>query len=354
MRINLEFIPTKPRWFGLLVLISSSVICADQPGSVQGAVTDTKGRGFSNVVVWLRNQQGVIKTTGDNTGGYSIKNVPAGRYSLTVSRMPFAPVTLPKIDISAGESVTKNFQLTIEPPMGFAPGYSRIGRFCNLSGVVRDQNGLAIPQSEVRVGANTFLRKTIADKQGRYEFSHLEEGRYFILPHLEGYQVDILPRITVTCGHIKDRAYRDLTLQQCDKQCSPVLDGFLTSPLVQCARKLEMNADEPKKVAVSGRVIDETGIAIAGVKVNYCGTKTCANHRRGIDIITNEKGQYEFIGTPSEEYWVKVDAEGFELTGTSVPKMLPGESCNADIVLQEGVTQIFLDCAGVPARCENN
>jgi iron complex outermembrane recepter protein len=83
-------------------------------GSITGTVTDPSGRAVQKVTVNARNQsthheQGA--TSGDQ-GGFTLANLPAGTYDLTITAPGFATTVRNNIQISAGQ--TQNIPVQLE------------------------------------------------------------------------------------------------------------------------------------------------------------------------------------------------------------------------------------------------
>jgi iron complex outermembrane recepter protein len=112
--------------WGYATLMVSAVLllCAAMPGSlaaqnpaggsITGTVTDPSGRAVQKVTVIARNQSTHHEqdaTSGDQ-GGFTLTNLPAGIYDLTVTAPGFATMLRNNIRISAGQ--TQNIPVQLE------------------------------------------------------------------------------------------------------------------------------------------------------------------------------------------------------------------------------------------------
>jgi iron complex outermembrane receptor protein len=114
------------RWVYVTLIVSAVLLfCAAMPGSlaaqnstggsITGSVTDPSGRALQNVIVIARNQATRHEqdgTSGDQ-GGFTLTNLPAGTYDLTISAPGFATMLRNNIQISAGQTQNIPVQLKI-------------------------------------------------------------------------------------------------------------------------------------------------------------------------------------------------------------------------------------------------
>ncbi|MBI5000127.1 MAG: Ig-like domain-containing protein, partial [Euryarchaeota archaeon] len=84
------------------------------PGTVVGRVTDTNGNPIASAAVSISGTN--LQTSTNESGYFSLANVPAGNHDLVVSHANYVTKTTP-ITVSAGQTTTANVQLTadIEP-----------------------------------------------------------------------------------------------------------------------------------------------------------------------------------------------------------------------------------------------
>src|SRR6185295_4171905 len=72
----------------------------------------------------------------------------------------------------------------------------------SISGVVRDQNGAAIPGAliDVTLSKNSARRNAITDSQGRYRLIQLEPGTYTVQVNSSGFASQELKAVTIVSG----------------------------------------------------------------------------------------------------------------------------------------------------------
>ncbi len=90
----------------LSLVFSSSAILAQNPlGSVQGTVKDSSDAVVPDALATLKSAAGVVvKTTlSDASGVFSLADVPAGAYSLSVTAKGFEPFAMPNVTVTASK-----------------------------------------------------------------------------------------------------------------------------------------------------------------------------------------------------------------------------------------------------------
>ena len=101
----------------LIVLCWASVSCFAQldRGTISGIVTDPSGSAISGAKVTVTNTamgtQNFTVTTG--VGAYTIPDLPAGDYSVTVNASSFRELIRKGITVSVGETASVNLQLSV-------------------------------------------------------------------------------------------------------------------------------------------------------------------------------------------------------------------------------------------------
>jgi hypothetical protein len=101
----------------LMILSCASVLCLAQSdrGSVSGIVTDTSGSGVTGARVTVTNTamgtQSATVTTG--VGQYTVPELPAGTYSVTVVAPGFTTLVRNGITVSVGETAHVDLQLSV-------------------------------------------------------------------------------------------------------------------------------------------------------------------------------------------------------------------------------------------------
>lgn len=125
-------------------------------------------------------KSGVLNTKTDNWGEYEFRNVPPGRYSLTVKAKGFASLTRTNLPFlgnpNGAEPTIQLFRLE--------PGTSLVGR-------VVDEEGQPIPRARIEASsfgtAQISQGQTVADKNGVFEVTELVSGTYVVNAFAKGF-----------------------------------------------------------------------------------------------------------------------------------------------------------------------
>jgi hypothetical protein len=102
-----------------LSLTSAQQIPRQRPGvaSIQGLVTDDRGRGVPGANVFLkRGDREVARTTTSGDGVFRFTNVAPGEYAISIARDGFAPLTQPGLSATGSELVTVELTLVRTTP----------------------------------------------------------------------------------------------------------------------------------------------------------------------------------------------------------------------------------------------
>jgi outer membrane receptor protein involved in Fe transport len=97
----------------LLLLAAPCAFAQEVTGSIQGEVKDTNGAVVPGAPVTATNEQRTFNTTTDDSGTYSFKALPPGRYSVAVSAQGFAAFKRDDIVIELGRTLQVNFDLAV-------------------------------------------------------------------------------------------------------------------------------------------------------------------------------------------------------------------------------------------------
>jgi hypothetical protein len=107
----------QPVWCAVLIVCLAGMQASAQlyTGSVTGVVTDPSGAIIPNVQLKLLDEgKGFTFTAvSDSTGGYVIRQVPPGKYTLSAEAQGFRVETVPGITIDISQHVTQNFKLQV-------------------------------------------------------------------------------------------------------------------------------------------------------------------------------------------------------------------------------------------------
>lgn len=99
-----------PKFILLIILLAyTKSICQNNYGNISGKIFDTQTKeGLPNVNIFF--SKTTFGTTSNNNGLYSIKNLPAGKYTLVVSMIGYEP-SVKKIEIVKDSFLTMDFFL---------------------------------------------------------------------------------------------------------------------------------------------------------------------------------------------------------------------------------------------------
>ena len=99
--------------FFFLLACSAALVAQTQPGRLRGQIVDATGAVIPGASITLKNSSGLaITATSDGAGGYDVKNLAAGKYTVTVTAKGFAPTTK-EVVIAAGQLNETDIPLAI-------------------------------------------------------------------------------------------------------------------------------------------------------------------------------------------------------------------------------------------------
>lgn len=101
--------------FTVVVVFAFSLPAQVQNGQFSGTVLDQSGAAIPNAKITVKNQGTglTVKTTSNQTGFYTIKEVPAGLYSLTATAPGFKTSTLTNLNLNAGTVQRADFHMEV-------------------------------------------------------------------------------------------------------------------------------------------------------------------------------------------------------------------------------------------------
>src|SRR5215472_17539129 len=108
-----RFVRPQTFFICLLLLFSGTVVAQVTTGKITGRVTDTQGRVVPGATITATNKgtgQARSSTTNDS-GEYTIAELPPGKYDVTVEATSFSKQLLPDFELNVGASVTQHFEL---------------------------------------------------------------------------------------------------------------------------------------------------------------------------------------------------------------------------------------------------
>jgi TonB-linked SusC/RagA family outer membrane protein len=98
----------------LLALAAAGTAAAQGTGRITGTVTDsTAGRPLGSVAVTVAGTR--LGATSDESGRYTILNVPAGTHTLEARRLGYRPTTRPLVNVTDGGTTTADFRMSAAP-----------------------------------------------------------------------------------------------------------------------------------------------------------------------------------------------------------------------------------------------
>jgi protocatechuate 3,4-dioxygenase beta subunit len=162
-------------------------------------------------------------------------------------------------------------------------------------------------------------RMTSTDADGRYEIKDLPPGRYTVAVNRSGY-------LRLTYGQRRPFE-QGKPLQVADKDIVDGVDFLL-----------------PRMSLITGRIVDETGEPISGVRVFAMRTAYFEGRRRLVPVaggpiaMTDDTGQYRILGLTPGSYFVMsdvretwtVNVNGVEQTLGYAPTYFPGTASVSD------------------------
>jgi len=153
--------------------------------------------------------------------------------------------------------------------------------------IVAGDSGTPVRRAQVRISSPDIGSKTaLTDNQGRYEFKDLPAGRFNLSVSKSGY-------VTMQFG--QNRPFEPgKPIDLVDAQIMEKLDVAL-----------------PRGGVIAGRVVDETGEAVAEADVTAMRMQFQNGKRRlaptGRNAQTNDLGQFRIYGLPPGEYYVSAN-----------------------------------------------
>jgi hypothetical protein len=102
----------------MLVLLLPLIVCQQvegqsQTGSLHGTVLDPTGAVVPNAAVALIHGATILHTQSGSRGQYAFHNLAPGTYTISVNAPGFAPLSLPIVNLAAGQSKHLNLSLAI-------------------------------------------------------------------------------------------------------------------------------------------------------------------------------------------------------------------------------------------------
>ena len=221
--------------------------------TISGRVTDSGGGPIAGVTV---SAGGGRTATTDNSGNYTIVDLPAGSYTLTASKTDY--------------TFTPSSRAVTVPPNATGQNFVDNNRYA-ISGKVTDGNGNAIADVPIVCEGLTDSFNLQTDANGQYVFGGLEAGFYELsAPDGSPYTLSPVRRIVVI------------------EFTSSTEQDFTTTPLYG---------------TLGGKVTDKaTGNAIANARVSVAGQV----------VRTNSSGNYTVNNVMPGNHMLRVSADDYK------------------------------------------
>ncbi len=274
-------------------------IVLERSASLSGVVTDSSGAPVEGARVMVRAEPGNVPITGsrfvnarsDEDGLFTIDGVTPGRLSLRASAVGFQADERTGLEVVAGENLD-DLRIVLEP------GATVTGRVLDSLGnpLPETQVGIVRDETAVAFGGGTSDR---TDADGVYRMQGVPPGERSVEAVHEGHQ----------------RQVRDLTVVAGENR----LDFRLQAG-----------------VSVSGRVVDEGGVPVAGALVSAVLTGDHPGLRPGGET-TDGSGVFRLEGLSPGAYSLSARKDGFAVTTLEEPvEVASGPIQGIEIVLNRG------------------
>ena len=91
------------------------VVCAQTTSTIEGIVADQQGLPVAGAEIHVLNSgMGIARTArSESDGTYRVLGLPAGTYTLTVSKTGFVPTTIRNLEVTVNQTVTLNLSLKL-------------------------------------------------------------------------------------------------------------------------------------------------------------------------------------------------------------------------------------------------
>ncbi|TLY53244.1 MAG: hypothetical protein E6K53_01615, partial [Gammaproteobacteria bacterium] len=236
-------------------------------GDVKGIVTDqSTAQPLAGVAIRLAENAGISGTSA-NDGSFHLSAIPAGTYTLQLSRSGYQSRTA-SIQISAGQTLDAG-------AIALAP----VATTATLSGVVKDNNAKPLQNVIIAIGS----KSTLTDATGNYLLAGLPPGAATISASLSGYQTANASATFVAGGN------------------------YVFSPT------LYPNNVPPPATTLQGVIVD------AGTKTPIAGASVAMGN---VTQTSDASGKFVFGSVTAGAFTLTVSAMGYQsvvVNGSAVP-----------------------------------
>ncbi len=231
--------------------------------------------------------------TTDATGRFEMKNLPPGKFDLTVRARGFAPLTVPALDIPDGRGTTDLGTVQL------APGGS-------IHGVVADSQGEPIADAEVRAGGGGRDRMAaLLGQEGAGSVFTAADGSFAIEDLAPGVPLDL---VATHPGY-----------------------GPGTAPGVAVPSEAPVRIVLPSSSRVSGRVTGSDGKPVAGASVvlnegarGFNGL-LLGSRQHVHQGVTDDEGAFSFADVSPGPFGLSAEAPGHQRAQLRGLEVKPGQ-----------------------------
>jgi hypothetical protein len=216
------------------------------PVEIEGEVHAKGGAPIAEARLTLRSGNGSLdRTDTDQAGRFRLPSIPPGSYGLEVEAPGYASLRYPLDDLRASQrGLVLELAPASETPPEVALSLATPGKGHEIEGIVRDSDGIPVPEARLVLRGNTGVAEsTDTDQQGRFRLPDVPSGTYtldveaigFATLHYPVEMADDLHGLELQLEPLGGGAYH--TLVQTQKAPLPAQDATTTSTLF--ARDIE-------------------------------------------------------------------------------------------------------------------
>ena len=180
-------------------------------GTITGTVRDSASNPLSGVTV--RTVGASFSAVTNQSGQYTLSNVPAGTYTLEASKSGYVTQTQSNVQVVANQTTTVNFTL--------------IANLGQITGTVRDGCNTPIGGATVRTTTGGYTATTAQD--GSYTISNITSGTYTVEASKDGFITQTVVNVSVNAGQSTQVNFNLPVLVQSDVLVNGDFEGGYTS-----------------------------------------------------------------------------------------------------------------------------
>ena len=271
-------------------------------GDINGSFSNSKPE---NVIVTLKSLKGNFnqKENSDSEGNYTFNNIPKGDYLVTFQKEGFNEIKR-QIFINTGDTTEVNIEMTAING--------------SLSGRVLDNKGNALEDIALALDKG---RKTLTQKNGKFNFTDVQSGYHLLSVYSAGKEVksfdmDIIAGTELTKEIILDIAVKKTIIKANPVKQDPIIQNTPIKKEEPIIKTPEINTDvntnikvkdKPLKeglAGIGGKVSDKNG-ALKGSRVMFEGDKLT------VMTISGNDGNYLVKNIPLGTYKMTISKPGY-------------------------------------------